>query len=70
MKDERGHLIYILKRMDEFSRSIKEDNLKAKVEHPILGFLNAKEWFLLTIYHYNTREDLKEDLERAISKGW
>lgn len=60
-------MIRVLKQMDEYGKKITKESLSQKSEHPVLGFLNAKEWYELVIYHFEYHTKNKSKIEQFLT---
>ncbi|MCP4521238.1 MAG: DinB family protein [Cytophagales bacterium] len=55
IKEMQNSSIKVLKMMSEYSSKVdkmSKEDLKYKIKHPKFGALNAREWYLLVIMHY------------------
>ena len=46
--------------------SVSKEDLKYKVEHPILGFINAKEWYEDVEDHFQHHRKQREKIEQTL----
>ena len=60
-------MIRVLKQMDEYGKKITKDTQSKKAEHPILGFLNAEEWYKLIIFHFEYHSKNKSKIEEFLT---
>ncbi len=65
----KDRLIKLLKEMEKLSHelnSVFKEDLKYKIEHPILGFLNAKEWYEDVEQHFQHHRKQREKIEQTL----
>lgn len=65
----KDRLIKVLKEMEKLSielNSVSKEDLKYTVEHPFLGFLNAKEWYEDVEHHFHHHRKQREKIEQTL----
>ncbi|MFM1655102.1 WYL domain-containing protein [Brevibacillus sp. B_LB10_24] len=69
LESVREQFLQLIKTMREVEPSLSQIPADVKIEHPRLGFLNAKEWFQLVCMHFPHHLRQKERLDHMIRSG-